>query len=230
MRVFAFTVVIATIGLMGVPATTRADGGASVAFVAYLKQECVSFGSQAVNGWRISYGPAIEKNGDFLVTFRNEIRYGPGKLGKETWWIDVRGNLKTGTIHSVKGRGNPVIKGLTACVDGIRKHFASKILAWRDRYLKDVANNGGGGGGGKVSRAYLPTGGWFQRQPNGTWLEYDSNGRVTFTFREANSDGRFYYLRDDRRKITLAIPKANGRSRWKYDGQAEQLWSAITWK
>ncbi|QEH34615.1 hypothetical protein OJF2_31560 [Aquisphaera giovannonii] len=130
-RNMAFATLIATAASF--PSAVRADGGATIAVAAatYLKAEAANFAAQAANGWFVSYGPVVKDNGDFEMTFKNEIRYGPGGIGKETWWIDIKGNMAAGD-YSVKGRGSNIVSWL----DWYRKGMERRADNWQSEYKK----------------------------------------------------------------------------------------------
>lgn len=127
------------IGISIMVPSSQADGGASVVVVTYLKVEAANFARQAADGWEVSYGPKVSENGDFEMTFKNEIRYGPGGIGKETWWVDVNGNLNTGAF-GVKGRGSDIIGWVNWYEGGLK----NKIGSWMDEWKRANSNPGGG--------------------------------------------------------------------------------------
>ncbi len=97
----------------------------------YLTAEAQNFARQAASNWVVSYGPIVQENGHFEMTFKNEIRYGPGGIGKETWWVDVNGELSTGAF-SVRGRGSTAVSWINWYEGGIRNRVNVWIARWRE--------------------------------------------------------------------------------------------------
>ncbi len=82
----------------------------------------------------------------------------------------------------------------------------------------------------KFLTPYLSNGGHFIRGNSGTVLERDRNGKVTFTFRRLRTDDNFIYLRDDSRRLEVALPKANGMAQIRVDGRDFTDFSPVTWR
>lgn len=125
--------------LLSAPSPARADGGASAVVLTYIKAEAISIARQ-LGDWEISYGPIVDpSSGRFEMTFKNVVRTSFG--GKQTTWVDVKGNLRTGTFD-VAGRGNSIASWMT---DFVRNHIARHIQRWRGTFAQESPPTGGGG-------------------------------------------------------------------------------------
>jgi len=81
----------------------------------------------------------------------------------------------------------------------------------------------------KFRTPYLSNGGHFIAGSSGRVLERDRSGKVTFTFRRLRTDDNFIYLRDDSRRLEVALPKANGTAFIRVDGRDFSHFSPVTW-
>ncbi len=77
---------------------------------------------------------------------------------------------------------------------------------------------------------YFSNGGHFLAGSSGTVLERDRSGKVTFTFRRLRTDDNFIYLRDDSRRLEIALPKTNGMAHIRVDGRDFTDFSPVTWR
>lgn len=111
----------------------RADGGASAVVVAYMKKEAGSFARQLATGWKVSY-VAVQRDGKFHITFKNRIRNFGGLLVTPCW-VDVKGNLARGQIHSIRGRGSEVAQVAARTLDRLFKAATSRFRAEWLRHL-----------------------------------------------------------------------------------------------
>lgn len=82
----------------------------------------------------------------------------------------------------------------------------------------------------KYRTPYLSNSVHFIAGNSGTVLERDGSGQVKFKFRRLRANDNFIYLRDDSRRIEVALPKTNGMAYIRADGRDFSNFSQVTWR